>query len=51
MAATHDDEELFRLCEELQAALKEHVSFLRERVADLKGLTQKIAPKKGDKAE
>lgn len=45
--ATEDDEELYRLCEELRQALKEHVSQLREQVAEYRRAAKANSRKKG----
>jgi hypothetical protein len=45
--ATDDDEELYQLCAELQQALKEHVSQLRERVAEYRRASKTDSRKKG----
>jgi hypothetical protein len=45
--ATEDDEELYRLCEELRLALKEHVGQLREQVAEYRRAAKTNARKKG----
>lgn len=45
--ATEDDEELYQVCEELRQALKEHVSQLREQVADYRRASDSDSRKKG----
>lgn len=45
--ATDDDEELYQLCEELRQALKEHVSQLRQQVAEYRRVGKTHSRKKG----
>lgn len=45
--ATDDDEELYQLCEELRQALKEHVSQLRQEVAEYRRVGKTHSRKKG----
>lgn len=45
--ATEDDEQLYQLCEELRQALKEHVSQLREQVAEYRRAGKTTSRKKG----
>lgn len=47
VAATHDDEELHRLCVELRNALNHHIRQLRQQVEDYRD-SLNSAPKKGD---
>lgn len=47
VAATHDDEELLRLCMELRKALNDHIRQLRRNVEDYRD-SLSPAPKKGD---
>jgi hypothetical protein len=46
--ATQDDEELYQLCAELQQALKQHVSQLRERAAEYHRASKTHSRKKGN---
>ena len=50
VAATHDDEELHRLCMELRNALNDHIGQLRQRVEDYRD-SLKPAPNKGDRGD
>jgi uncharacterized coiled-coil protein SlyX len=50
VAATHDDEELHRLCMELRNALNKHTRQLRQRVEDYRD-SLNPAPKKGDRGD
>ena len=50
VAATHDDEELHRLCMELRNALNDHIRQLRQHVEDYRD-SLKPAPKKGDRGD
>ena len=48
IAATHDDEELHRLCMELRNALNDPIRQLRKHVEDYRD-SLNPAPKKGDR--
>jgi hypothetical protein len=50
VAATHDDEELHRLCMELRNALNDHTRQLRKHVEDYRDSLNR-APKKGDRGD
>jgi hypothetical protein len=50
VAATHDDEELHRLCMELRNALNDHIRQLRKHVEDYRDSLNPV-PKKGDRGD
>ncbi len=48
IVATDDDEEIYRLCIELQKALSKHVGQIRDQVADFRSRSEGSTPKQGE---
>jgi hypothetical protein len=48
IVATDNDEEMLRLCIELQKALSEHAGRIRDQVADYRTRSEGSPPKKGE---
>jgi len=48
IVATEDEGELNQLCADLQGALKEHIQFLRDQVANYRAVSKPHPPKKGE---